>query len=62
MRKEYTSQYGKIVKQCPGLNEYWYKGKLVARGSSISGPNPEVKPSAADWSYCVSLRKTEEAE
>lgn len=56
MKAVYTSRYGKIVKQCPGLNEYWYKGKLIARGSSISGPNPECKPTREDWAYCVSLR------
>ena len=31
MKAEYKSKYGKIVKQCPGINEYWYKGKLIAR-------------------------------
>lgn len=56
MKTEYKSKYGKIVKQCPGTNEYWYKGKLIARGSSISSSDPREKPTKADWEYCVSLR------
>lgn len=56
MYAEYCSKYGKIVKQCPGLNEYWYKGKLIARGSSISSPDPAVPPTKEDWALCVSLR------
>lgn len=52
----YTSRYGKIVKNCPGLHEYWYHGKLIARGSVISGPDPRIKPSKADWQFCQSLR------
>lgn len=51
----YTSKYGKIVKQCPGLHEYWYHGKLIARGSSLSGPDPRCKPSSEDWQYCYSM-------
>lgn len=56
MKKTYTSKYGKIVKQCPGLNEYWYKGKLIARGSIISSPNPNVPPTSEEWAFCVWLR------
>lgn len=56
MYAEYRSKYGKIVKQCPGLNEYWYKGKLIARGSSISSPDPSVPPTKEDWALCVWLR------
>ena len=52
----YRSRYGKIVKRSPGLHEYWYKGKLVARGSCISSANPEEPPTAEDWALCVSLR------
>ena len=57
MYAEYRSKYGKIIKQCPGLNEYWYKGQLIARGSSISSPNPAVPPTKEDWAFCVSLRE-----
>lgn len=57
MMKEYTSKYGKIVKQCPGLNEYWYRGKLIARGSSISSSDPDTPPTKEDWAYCVALRE-----
>ena len=52
----YTSRYGKIIKKCPGLHEYWYKGKLIARGSSLSSPNPHSKPTKEDWEYCIGLR------
>ena len=54
----YISKYGKIVKQCPGLTEYYYKGKLIARGSSIcDNPNPNEKPTRKDWEYCKSMIK-----
>lgn len=53
----YVSRYGKIVKNCPGIHEYWYKGSLIAKGSSISDPNPREKPTGGDWQYCISLRK-----
>lgn len=56
MQKIYRSKYGKIVKQCPGLNEFWYKGKLIACGSCISSANPNVKPSKDDWEFCEYLR------
>lgn len=57
MKVVYRSRYGKIIKQCPGLNEYWYKGHLIARGSAITrSPNPEYPPTAKDWAFCVSLR------
>lgn len=56
MTKTYISRYGKIVKKCPGLPEYWYRGRLIARGSAISCPNPDVPPTKADWEFCVSLR------
>lgn len=56
MEKEYISKYGKIVKRCPELCEYWYKGKLVARGSSISSSDPREKPTNDDWKYCITLR------
>lgn len=52
----YLSKYGKIIKKCPGLHEYWYHGKLIARGSSLSSANPDKKPTKADWEYCVLLR------
>ena len=56
MTMTYTSRYGKIVKRCPGIHEYWWKGKLIASGSSISSPNPDCKPAKDDWAYCVHLR------
>lgn len=61
MKQRYTSRYGVIIKNCPGLHEYWHKGELVARGSSLSGPNPNCKPTSEDWQYCVSLRKNGKA-
>lgn len=60
MKIAYTSKYGKLVKRCPGLHQYWYKGKLIAEGSSLSSANPEVKPTKEDWEFCVSLRPEEE--
>ena len=60
MEVTYTSQYGKIIKKCPGLHEYWYKGQLIARGSAISSPNLYVKPTREDWELCVSLRRNDE--
>lgn len=62
MRKEYTSKYGKIVKECPGVPEYWYKGRMVARGSSITDANPDCPPTKDDWAFCVSLRDDGEKE
>jgi hypothetical protein len=62
MEYEYKSRYGKIIKSCPGLPEYWYRGKLIARGSSISSPNPASKPTPDDWAYCVSLRPKHQEE
>ncbi len=56
MQITYTSSYGKIIKKCPGVHEYWYKGKLIARGSSISSPDPRERPTSADWKYCKSMR------
>lgn len=56
MTKEYISKYGKIVKNCPGVHEYWYHGQLIAKGSSISSPDPREKPTPSDWAYCDSLR------
>lgn len=52
MEKTYMSQYGKLVKKCPGLHEYWYHGWLVARGSGLSGPNPDCAPTDKDWAFC----------
>lgn len=60
MEVVYTSKYGKLVKRCPGLHQYWYKGKLIAEGSSLSSANPEDKPTKEDWEFCVSLRPEEE--
>ena len=60
MEVVYTSKYGKLVKRCHGLCQYWYKGKLIAEGSSLSSANPEVKPTKEDWEFCVSLRPEEE--
>lgn len=62
MRKEYISKYGKIVKQCPGLNEYWSRGNLIAAGSSISTPNPDTSPTTEDWAFCVFLRERSSEE
>lgn len=59
MEISYKSRYGKIVKRCPGLNEYWYKGKLVAKSNSISSPDPREKPTRDDWVFCISLRAAE---
>lgn len=56
MEKTYISRYGKLVKKCPGLPEYWYRGRLIAKGSSLSSSNPNSKPTKADWEFCVSLR------
>lgn len=56
MEKIYISRYGKIVKKCPGLPEYWYRGKLVAKGNALSSANPNSKPTKEDWEFCVSLR------
>ena len=59
MKITYTSKYGKIIKQCPGIHEYWYKGEIVARGSWICADcNPENKLTKKDWAFCVSLRKS----
>lgn len=59
MKITYTSKYGKIIKQCPGIHEYWYKGEIVARGSWICADcNPENKPTKKDLAFCVSLRKS----
>ena len=52
----YTSRYGKIVKGGCSLPEYWYKGVLIAKGSSITAPNPDYPPTKSDWAYCVHLR------
>lgn len=57
----YTSRYGKIVKRCPGLPEYWYHGSLIARGRSVcDNPDPRCKPTAADWHFCKSLIEEDE--
>lgn len=56
MERVYISKYGKIIKRCPGLHEYWHRGKLIAKGQSISSPDPEEKPTKADWEFCVGLR------
>lgn len=56
MTRCYRSRYGMIVKRCPGLHEYWYRGKLVVRGMSISTPDPRIPPTAEDWRYCVDVR------
>nr|DAE22823.1 MAG TPA: hypothetical protein [Siphoviridae sp. ct2hZ16]DAG24002.1 MAG TPA: hypothetical protein [Caudoviricetes sp.] len=60
MEITYISKYGKLVKRCPGLHEYWYKGKLIAKGSSLSSSDPTEKPTSEDWAFCVSLRPEEE--
>ena len=52
MEKTYMSQYGKIVKKCPGLHEYWYHGWLLTRGSGLSSPNPDNAPTDKDWELC----------
>lgn len=57
MTAKYISKYGLLTKNCPGLHEYWYKGKLIARGSSLSSPDPRERPTHDDWDYCLSLRK-----
>lgn len=57
MIRIYTSKYGKLVKACPGLHEYYFHGKFVARGSSLSDPNPACKPTKEDWEFCRSLVK-----
>lgn len=56
MEVKYTSMYGMIIKRCPGLCEYWYHGKLVASGSSISSSDPLEKPTSSDWDYCKYIR------
>jgi len=57
----YTSKYGKIVKG-NGLPEYWYKGKFIARGSSISSSDRRQKPTSEDWKYCFSMISKEESD
>ena len=57
---EYKSKYGRIVKQCPGLPEYYYKGEFIARGSAISGPNPDIPPTQDDWEFCYGLLDKEQ--
>ena len=52
MEKTYMSQYGKIVKRCPGLHEYWYHGWLLAKGSGLSSTNPDCAPTDEDWEFC----------
>ena len=57
MEFKYYSKHGKIIKKCPGLNEYRYKGELIACGRSISSSDPREKPTKEDWEFCVSLRE-----
>lgn len=57
MEFKYYSKHGKIIKKCPGLHEYWYKGELIARGRSISSSDPREEPTKEDWEFCVSLRE-----
>ena len=52
MEFKYYSKHGKIIKKCPGLNEYWYKGELIARGCSISSSDPREEPTKEDWEFC----------
>ena len=59
MQKKYISKYGKMIKNCPGLTEYWYHGKLVAKGSSLSSSDPNEPPTRKDWEFCMSLRPEE---
>lgn len=59
---EYKSKYGRIVKQCPGLCEYYFKGELIARGSSLSSPNPDSPPTQDDWEFCYSLLGEEDKD
>ena len=62
MERVYISKYGKIVKRCPGLPEYWYHGDMIARGASLSSPNPDCPPTSDDWAFCVSLRADQPEE
>lgn len=55
MKKSYMSCYGKIVKQCPGLHEYWYHGWMLSRGSGLSSPNPDYAPTEKDWALCKEI-------
>ena len=57
MERVYKSRYGKIVKRCPGLPEYWYKGKMIARGSSLTSADPDERPTQKDWKFCLLLRE-----
>jgi hypothetical protein len=61
MEKSYISKYGKLIKKSPGLHEFWHKGTLVAKGSSLSSPNPLASPTKNDWQYCKDLLKNKEA-
>ena len=62
MKITYVSRYGKLIKCCPGLHEYWHKGKLIASGSSLSSPDPREKPTSEDWAFCVSLPPEEKTK
>ena len=57
MERIYTSKYGKIVKRCPGLPEYWHKGEMIARRSSITSADPDERPTQKDWEFCVLVRE-----
>ena len=59
---EYKSKYGRIVKQCPGLCEYYFRGELIARGSSLSSSDPDSPPTQDDWEFCYSLLGGEGSE
>lgn len=52
MEKTYMTQYGKIIKKCPGLHEYWFHGRLLARGSGLSSTDPDCAPTDKDWELC----------
>ena len=56
MERTYTSKWGKIVKRCPGVPEYYYRGRLIAYGCAVSSPDPRVKPTKSDWEFCVSMK------
>lgn len=52
MKTNYPSQYGCIIKMCPGAHEYWYHGWMLCRGSGLSDPNPDCAPTEKDWALC----------
>jgi len=60
MEARYQNHGMVLIKRCPGLHELRAKGKVIARGSSLSGPNPLCPPSRQDWEYCQSINSPDQ--